>query len=47
MYSTLRTDDEGAGGPATALGAEDGVAAEVDGAVLGVLPSASLAVLHG
>jgi hypothetical protein len=45
---TVRTDDEGAGGPAAALGAEDGVAVEVDGAVLGVLPSASLAgVLHG
>ena len=49
MY-TVRTDDEGAGGPAAALGAEDGVAVEGDGAVLGVLPSASLAgdgVLHG
>jgi hypothetical protein len=33
----LRTDDEGAGGPAAALGAEHGVAAQVHGPVLRVL----------
>lgn len=42
------TDDKRAGSPSSSLGSENGVALEIDGAVLGVLPSPRLGVLrHG